>query len=74
MLHLDEGLYGLIECKLGSRDIDEGAKLFLEIKRLIRQKNEMKKQRPLREDDLLIVFTGDEFDYISKDVVKAVLL
>jgi len=39
VLHLEDGRYALIECKLGSRDIDEGASHLLEIKRLIRQKN-----------------------------------
>ena len=48
MLHLDDGCYALIECRLGSRDIEEGAKHLWEIKRLIRQKNETKKQMPLR--------------------------
>ena len=36
VLHLDGDHYALIECKLGSRDIEEGAKHILEIKRLIR--------------------------------------
>ena len=33
VLHLDDGRYALIECKLGSREIEEGAKHLLEIKR-----------------------------------------
>lgn len=32
VLHLDDGRYVLIECKLGSREIEEGAKHLLEIK------------------------------------------
>lgn len=39
VLHLEDGRYALIECKLGSREIDEGARHLLEIKRLIREKN-----------------------------------
>ena len=57
MLHLDDGCYALIECRLGSRDIEEGAKHLWEIKRLIRQKNETKKQMPLREPDLPVSYT-----------------
>ena len=31
VLHLDDGRYALIECKLGSREIEDGAKHLLEI-------------------------------------------
>lgn len=74
VLHLEDGRYALIECKLGSRDIDEGASHLLEIKRLIRQKNETEKQMPLREPDLLIVLTGGEFAYTREDGVKVIPL
>ena len=74
VLHLEDGRYALIECKLGSRDIDEGASHLLEIKRLIRQKNETEKQMPLHEPDLLIVLTGGEFAYTREDGVKVIPL
>lgn len=74
VLHLYDGRYALVECKLGSRDIEEGAKHLLEIKRLIRQKNETEKQMPLREPDLLIVLTGGEFAYTREDGVKVIPL
>ncbi len=74
VLHLDDGRYALVECKLGSRDIEEGANHLLEIKRLIRQKNETEKQMPLRDPDLLIVLTGGEFAYTREDGVKVVPL
>lgn len=74
VLHLDDVRYALVECKLGSRDIEEGATHLLEIKRLIRQKNETEKQMPLRESDLLIVLTGGEFAYTREDGVKVVPL
>lgn len=45
VLHLDDGRYALVECKLGSRDIEEGANHLLEIKRLIRQKTRWKNRR-----------------------------
>ena len=74
VLHLDDGRYALIECKLGSRDIEDGAKHLLEIQRLIQQKNETEKQAPLREPDLLIVITGGEFAYTREDGVKVIPL
>ena len=58
VLHLDDGRYALIECKLGSREIEDGANHLLEIKRLVAEKNKTEKQIRLREPDLLIVLTG----------------
>lgn len=72
VLHLDDGRYALIECKLGSREIEEGAKYLLEIKRLIAQKNESENQIKLREPDLLIVLTGGELAYTREDGVKII--
>ncbi len=69
VLHLEDGRYALIECKLGSRDIDEGAKHLLEILRLIREKNQKEEQSPLREPDLMIVLTGGEMAYRREDDV-----
>lgn len=74
VLHLDNQKYALIECKLGSRDIDEGAKHLLEMQRLIRERNKTEKQMPLREPDLLIVLTGGEFAYTREDGVKVIPL
>ena len=72
MLHLDDGRYALIECKLGSREIEEGARHLLEIKRLVAAKNETEKQAKLREPDLLIVLTGGEMAYTREDGVKVI--
>ena len=74
MLHLDDGRYALIECKLGSREIEEGAKHLLEIKRLIQEYNKTEKQVPLREPDLMIVITGGEMAYTRPDGVKVIPL
>jgi predicted AAA+ superfamily ATPase len=74
VLHLSDGRYALIECKLGSREIDEGAAHLLEIVQLIRKKNESEKQVPLREPDLLIVLTGGEWAYTRPDGVKVIPL
>lgn len=72
VLHLDDGRYALIECKLGSREIEEGAHHLLEIKRLIAEKNEREGKTILKEPDLLIVLTGGEMGYTREDGVKIV--
>lgn len=74
VLHLEDGRYALIEFKLGSREIDEGAEHLLELKRLIREHNEKEKQVPLREPDLLIIVTGGEIAYTRPDSVKVIPL
>ena len=74
VLHLDDGRYALIECKLGSREIEEGANHLLEIKRLIQVHNETEKQVPLREPDLMIVMTGGSMAYTRPDGVKVIPL
>ena len=72
VLHLEDGRYALIECKLGSREIEEGAKHLLEIKRLVTEKNKAGKKTIFREPDLLIVLTGGEMAYTSEDGVKVI--
>lgn len=72
VLHLDDGRYALIECKLGSREIEDGAKHLLEIKRLISEKNKTEKQTELRKPNLLIVITGGEMAYTREDGVRVV--
>ena len=74
VLHLADGRYALIECKLGSREIDDGAKHLLEIKRLIREHNEAEKQGIIREPELLIVLTGGHMAYTRMDGVKVIPL
>lgn len=72
VLHLDDGRYALIECKLGSREIEEGAQHLLEIKNLIAVKNQTGKQIRLREPDLLIILTGGDMAYTRPDGVKII--
>lgn len=74
VLHLADGRYALIECKLGSRDIDEGAKHLLQLRQLIREKNKEEKQMAIREPDLLVVLTGGEMAYTREDGVKVIPL
>lgn len=71
VLHLSDGRYALIEFKLGSREIEEGAKHLLELKRLIIKANEEGRAR-LREPDLLMVITGGEMAYTREDGVKII--
>lgn len=72
VLHLADGRYALIECKLGSREIEEGANHLLDIKRLVVEKNKVEKQIKLREPDLLIVLTAGEMAYTREDGVKII--
>lgn len=74
VLHQNDGRYALIECKLGSRDIDSGASHLLEIKKLIKEFNKKEEQVKLREPDLLIILTGGELAYTREDGVKIIPL
>ncbi len=74
VLHLADGRYALIECKLGSAAIEEGAQHLLKLKSLIREHNEKEKQVPLREPDLMIVLTGGAYAYRRKDGVFVIPL
>ena len=69
VLHLRDGRYALLEFKLGSFEIEEGAHHLLEIERLIRVFNEKEKQAPLRLPDLKIVITGTQYGYRREDGV-----
>lgn len=69
VLHLRDGRYALIEFKLGSADIDEGAKHLLEIERLIALYNEKETQVRLRAPDLKLVITGTQYGYQRPDGV-----
>ncbi len=74
VLHLDDGRYALIEFKLGSTEIEMGAKHLLEIQGLVRKYNEKEGQLKLREPDLLMVITGGPMAYTRPDGVKVIPL
>lgn len=74
VLHLGDGRYALLECKLGSGEIEEGAAHLVELKRLIREHNKEEKQVPIREPDLMIVLTGGKIAYTRPDGVKIIPL
>ncbi len=72
VLHLNDGRYALIEFKLGSHEIDEGAKHLNEIERLIKKYNKTEKQCPMRLPNLKIIITGTEFGYKRDDGVLVI--
>ena len=69
VLHLKDGRYALIEVKLGSNEIEEGAEHLKEIKRLVSEYNKSESQCSLRLPDLLMVITGGEYAYTREDGV-----
>ena len=69
VLHLRDGRYALIEVKLGSFEIEEGAKHLLELRQLIRKYNESETQCPLQEPTLMMVITGGSMGYTREDGV-----
>ena len=66
VVHLRDGRYALIECKLGSKGIEEGAKNLIKINSLI-EKNER-----LDNPTFLAVLTGGKYAYTRKDGVKVI--
>ena len=69
VLRLRDGRYALIEIKLGSNEIEEGASHLNKIERLVSEYNANEKQAPLRLPDLKIVLTGTPFGYKRDDGV-----
>lgn len=74
VLHLGDGRYALIECKLGSKEIELGATHLTKLKQLIKEFNKKEKQVQLREPDLMIVMTGGRMAYTRADGVKIIPL
>jgi len=72
VLHLNDGRFALIEFKLGSSEIDDGAKHLLEIERLIKEANKLETQSPIRLPDLKIVITATQYGYRRDDGVFVV--
>lgn len=69
VLHLNDGRYALLEFKLGSKEIDDGAKHLCEIEKLVKEYNEKEQQCKLRLPDLKIVVTGNQYGYRRPDGV-----
>jgi len=72
VLHLRDGRYALIEFKLGSADIDDGAKHLIELENLLKEYNKKEKQCTLKLPDLKIVITGTQYGYKREDGVLVI--
>lgn len=72
VLHLKDGRYALLEFKLGSSEIEDGAKHLCEIERLIKVYNEKETQCPLSLPTLKIVITGTKYGYKREDGVYVI--
>ena len=72
MLHLPDGLFALIEFKLGNRQIEEGAAHLLQIRDLIREANKNKMGVRVEEPTLMMVITGGSLAYTRKEGVHVV--
>lgn len=71
VLHLADGRYALIEFKLGSKQIEEGAKHLLQLKKLIEEHNLVSSDK-IKGPDLLMIITGGEMAYTRLDGVKII--
>lgn len=69
VLHLNDGIYILIEFKLGAKGIEEGKNHLRKIKELIIQYDKNTVQTPLRLPDLMIVITATSIAYRDNDVL-----
>lgn len=68
VLHLSDGRYALLEFKLGSRHIEEGASHLVELNKLIKEANEKNKTK-MAEPSFMAVITGGEMAYRRDDGV-----
>ena len=66
VVHLHDGRYALIECKLGKSKIEEGAQNLLKVNKLIEDNDQ------IRNPSFLAVLTGGEIAYTREDGVKVI--
>lgn len=69
VLHLNDGRYALLEFKMGTKEIDEGAQHLCKIESLVREYNTVEQQCRLRMPDLKIVMTATQYGYRRPDGV-----
>ena len=74
VVHLGDGRYALAECKLGSREINEGSGHLIKLRNLIREHNASEPQAIIREPDLMMVLTGGKMAYRREDGVCVIPL
>ena len=66
VVHLNDGRYALIECKLGKTKINEGAQNLLKVNKLIEANDQ------IRNPIFLAVLTGGNMAHTRKDGVKVI--
>lgn len=66
VVHLRDGRYALIECKLGKNNIEKGAQNLLKINKLIEKNNKV------RNPEFLAILTSGKFAYTRPDGVKVI--
>ncbi|MBQ9026651.1 MAG: ATP-binding protein [Methanobrevibacter sp.] len=71
VVQLNNGDYGLIEIKLGSEEIEKGAKNLLKLEKIIKEKKKEGKVK-IKEPNFLAILTGGEMAYTRKDGVKVI--
>lgn len=69
VLHMKDGKYALIEFKLGSSGIEQGAKNLIKLDNLIRERIKEDKLN-IKEPSFLAIITGGELAYTRPDGVK----
>ena len=69
VLHLRDGRYAIIEFKLGSNGIENGAKNLIKLDNLIK-KNIKEKKLNIKAPSFLAIVTGGEYAYTRPDGVK----
>lgn len=72
VLHLQDGRYALIEVKLGSKEIEDGAEHLTKVRQRIVEHGASERQCPLRAPDLLMVVTGGQQAYTRPDGIHVV--
>lgn len=72
VVHLEDGRFALVECKLGSHQINQGVEHLLKIRDLIRIANQKTSQAPLREPDLMIIITCGKYAYRREDGIYVI--
>lgn len=72
VLHLEDGRYGLLEIKLGSNEVEKGAKHLCEIESLVKKANETEKQMKIMPPSFKAVITGGQYGYRREDGVYVI--
>ena len=74
VLHLSDGRYALIECKLGEKGIEEGKSHLLKLRDLIRKHNtEIERTEDyIEEPSLLMIITGGRIAYTTEEGINIV--